>query len=159
MFFFYRYKSEVFTGSSWFLLSIFSISIYSFPIPIPAGVDARPGLNPAAHPESCHAMGQSEMLRAGSRGPNLKTTSITEVAPSDARGMLSALRPTLPLCHAEETVVPGTPRCSIPPARTGTSHAASEGKIPPGTHSSQLGSTSPKSQKINSHLYAQSTSL
>lgn len=77
MFFFDRYTFEVSTGSSWFLLGIFSISIYSLPIPIPAGVHAQPGPNPAAHPEPHRAMGQREILWVGSGGTNLKTTNIT----------------------------------------------------------------------------------
>lgn len=42
---------EVSTGSSWFLLGIFSVSIYSLPIPIPAGAAAQPAPNPAAQTE------------------------------------------------------------------------------------------------------------
>lgn len=97
---------EVSTGSSWFLLGIFSVSIYSLPIPIPCCT---------ASTKSCCPGGvrQRETLWVGCGGANPSATRRGEAVPSDAWGMLLDL--PSPSIHAGMRMVPSTRRDSASP--------------------------------------------
>lgn len=138
MFSFCRYIFRVSTGSSWFLLGAFTISIRFLPVPIPARGAAQPEPAPTAHSQPHHAVGQGLTPRAGFGGTTLRTKSpscLPSSPPPRCPSLWPGHVPFLLLLKAKTE--PGAP------------------------HPAAFSSCSlfQKSQKINSHLYAQATSL